>query len=562
MSDTTVDRVFEGPTPATGSFRFDDDVAAAFDDMARRSIPGYEQTLARAAAHVAALHTGATVHDLGTSTGALIERIAPHIRAARLRVVAVDLAEPMLARARRRARHHHVEHAITWVAAAVQDLTFEPTSFVFAGWLLQFVPVNKRLTVLRRLRSALLPGGTLLLAEKIRAADADEQPRLDHDYDAFKRANGYSDDEIRHKRQALDGVLVPLTVDDNVALLHEAGFTDVTVVASDLCFVTIEARVPDPVGASPALLERLASEQQRVLRDARVQDVRGFTDTQPPGAGRRLCVVDDVVTVTAPEASPTPPGPLAHHLAPTPRALLEALKPWRKGPVQIDGVDIDAEWRSELKWHRVAPLIGPLDGAVVADVGCNNGYTMVRLRELGARHVVGFDPQALYLAQLTLLRELGGAHDLHAWPLGVDDLALTPAAFDLILLMGVLYHVTDPISALRACARALRPGGRLLLETIVIDGPDGWCLTPTARYAGARGFWSLPTLGALETWCRRSGLRVVERTEPTPTTPDEQRSTSWRDGDSLAEGLCADDSTRTIEGYPAPQRVAWLLTRS
>jgi tRNA (mo5U34)-methyltransferase len=59
--------------------------------------------------------------------------------------------------------------------------------------------------------------------------------------------------------------------------------------------------------------------------------------------------------------------------------LLEALRPWKKGPLSLFGVGIDTEWRSDWKWARLAPELDPLAGKVVADVGCANGYFMYRM---------------------------------------------------------------------------------------------------------------------------------------------------------------------------------------
>ena len=96
----------------------------------------------------------------------------------------------------------------------------------------------------------------------------------------------------------------------------------------------------------------------------------------------------------------------------------------------------------------------------------------------------------------------------------------------------------------------------LVVETIVIEGDAATCVVPDGRYAGARGFWFLPTERVLATWIRRAGLRATGWTEAVATTPDEQRSTVWRQGASLREGLDPADANRTIEGYPAPRRIA------
>ena len=245
-------------------------------------------------------------------------------------------------------------------------------------------------------------------------------------------------------------------------------------------------------------------------------------------------------------------------------ALVDALaklRPWRKGPFSVCGVEIDAEWRSEAKWDRVSHLLPDLTGSVVCDVGCNNGYYMFRLAALGAEAVLGVDPQLLYVRQFELLNSIARVPRLAIAPLGVEALAQTPGVFDCVVCMGLLYHVTDPLTTLRTLAGAMAKGGTLLLETIVVDGDDPVAYVPESRYAGAKGFHFVPTLPCLLAWIRRANLRVVEQGDIVATTPDEQRATAWRQGASLAEGLDPDDPARTIEGLPAPKRVALLLRR-
>src|SRR5699024_5558842 len=112
-----------------------------------------------------------------------------------------------------------------------------------------------------------------------------------------------------------------------------------------------------------------------------------------------------------------------------------------------------------------------------------------------------------------------------------------PRSASLMFLMGILYHRTDPLETLRLCAQALDRGGKLLIETIIIPGQDSSAIFVPKRYAGAKGFYWLPTERCLHAWIRRSNLRVLEQSEAIPTTSEEQRSTHWRHGDSLPEGL-------------------------
>ena len=239
---------------------------------------------------------------------------------------------------------------------------------------------------------------------------------------------------------------------------------------------------------------------------------------------------------------------------------LRALHPWRKGPYRIGELLIDTEWRSDWKWDRVVPHIAPLDDRLVLDVGCGNGYHCWRIAEAGARCVIGIDPTAVFLAQFLAIHGLAAAIDPHfvgrvtMLPLGIEDLPGDLDRFDTVFSMGVLYHRRSPLDHLGELRGALRAGGQLVLETLVIDGGVDQVLVPQGRYAKMRNVWFIPSTAMLEVWLMRSGFRRVRTVDVTPTTVEEQRSTAWMTFESLADFLDPADNRFTIEGYPAPQR--------
>ncbi|MDX1706695.1 tRNA 5-methoxyuridine(34)/uridine 5-oxyacetic acid(34) synthase CmoB, partial [Pseudidiomarina sp.] len=154
------------------------------------------------------------------------------------------------------------------------------------------------------------------------------------------------------------------------------------------------------------------------------------------------------------------------------RGLLQQLTPWRKGPFNLHGVHIDTEWRSDFKWQRVAPHLGDLSGQQVLDIGCGSGYHLWRMLEAGADQAWGIDPGQLFMAQFLAVRhfmpdELKAR--AHLFPVGVDDLSELKA-FDTVFSMGVLYHRRSPIDFLTQLRAQLKPGGQLVLETLVIEG--------------------------------------------------------------------------------------------
>ncbi|TNF84833.1 MAG: tRNA 5-methoxyuridine(34)/uridine 5-oxyacetic acid(34) synthase CmoB [Gammaproteobacteria bacterium] len=260
-------------------------------------------------------------------------------------------------------------------------------------------------------------------------------------------------------------------------------------------------------------------------------------------------------------------------------SALRGLHPWRKGPFELFGLGIDTEWRSDWKWERIAAALGRLDGQQVLDVGCGNGYFGWRLLGAGAAGVLGVDPTVIFFIQhLALCRYLGGAVT-HANPaqsanflLPIPFENLPVNSFDLVLSMGVVYHRPDPLAHVQALHDQTRPGGRVLLESLVVtDGPD---LHPAdadqpgsaprrgrGRYARMRNVHVVPRLATMTDWLARVGFEDIVTVDVSPTTTSEQRSTDWMTFESLEQCLDPDDPKKTVEGYPSPVRAALLGRR-
>lgn len=239
------------------------------------------------------------------------------------------------------------------------------------------------------------------------------------------------------------------------------------------------------------------------------------------------------------------------------QALMQ-LHPWRKGPFDIFGIHIDTEWRSDWKWDRLKNAIKPLAGRKVLDVGCGNGYHCWRMRGDGAELVVGIDPTILFVMQFHALQHFIRDAHVGVLPLGIEQLPQKLRAFDTVFSMGVLYHRRSPLDHLLELREALRPGGELVLETLVIDGPAGSLLLPEDRYARMNNIWFLPTTATLNQWLKKIGFKNPQLVNVTSTTTEEQRATSWMTFQSLAHCLDPDDATHTIEGYPAPKRAIFV----
>ena len=242
---------------------------------------------------------------------------------------------------------------------------------------------------------------------------------------------------------------------------------------------------------------------------------------------------------------------------------LQQLHPWRKGPFNIFGVHIDTEWHSDWKWQRLAEHISPLQNRQVLDIGCGNGYYMLRMIGAGARWVLGMDPTPLFSMQFDCITGMiSQPLNARLIPLGVDDLPDKSGCFDTTFSMGVIYHRRSPLDHLLKLRGSLRPGGELVLETLVVDGPAGVSLIPEGRYAKMRNVWFIPSVPTLELWLRRCGFSNIRTVDVTTTTLEEQRATDWMRFESLPDFLDPVDRSKTLEGYPVPTRAVVVATKT
>ncbi len=240
-------------------------------------------------------------------------------------------------------------------------------------------------------------------------------------------------------------------------------------------------------------------------------------------------------------------------------SVAKMMMPWRKGPFELFGLFIDTEWRSDLKYNLLRPHFN-LKGKRVADIGCNNGYYLFRMQEDEPAKLVGFDPSAIYKTQFDFINHFAKT-DIVYELLGVEHLPFYEEKFDTIFCLGVLYHRSDPVMMLKALYKGLNKDGEVILDTFMIDGDEEICLCPAGSYSKIPNIYFVPTVKALENWCRRAGFESFEVLAVTMTTAEEQRKTEWIEGQSLEDFLDPDDNSKTVEGYPAPKRIYVKLRR-
>ena len=229
------------------------------------------------------------------------------------------------------------------------------------------------------------------------------------------------------------------------------------------------------------------------------------------------------------------------------------LMPWRKGPFQIGDTFIDSEWKSYIKYNLLRPHFD-LQEKRVADIGCNNGYYMFRMQEDAPKLLVGFDPSPLYKTQFDFINHFVKS-DIVYELLGVEHLPIYDEKFDTIFCLGVLYHRSDPVAMLKSLYKGLDKKGEVILDTFYIDGEDEIALCPESSYSKIPNIYFVPTIKSLKNWCFRAGFDDFEVLETSVTDANEQRKTEWIEGQSLEDFLNPLDNTKTVEGYPAPQRV-------
>ena len=228
-------------------FRFDGSVASVFPDMLKRSIPGYTATI-EAIGSLAARFVvpGTRCYDLGCSLGAASIAIRQGAGSSKAEIVAIDNSPAMIERCRavvadEMARDPASASEIRPELGDVLESEIDNASMVVLNYTLQFLSMDERDALIRRIHAGLNPNGLLVLSEKV----VDENPAMEellidlhHEH---KRRNHYSELEISRKRSALENVLVPEKVSAHRARLQAAGFADIAVWLRYFNFVSIIA---------------------------------------------------------------------------------------------------------------------------------------------------------------------------------------------------------------------------------------------------------------------------------------------------------------------------------
>ena len=223
------DAVFQEDARAS-DFEFNAKVASVFDDMVSRSVPYYPEIQRMQVEFAAELlpDEPCLVYDLGCSTGTTIDLLSSHFACPKqAHFVGVDNSKDMLAQAEEKLAPLKEAGRVELINGDLAHVELRPCSVVILNWTLQFVRPIYRQTLIQRVADALVPGGAVFLSEKTLVTDSRLNRLYIDFYLRYKRRQGYSDDEIDRKREALENVLVPYRHDENVTLLNQCGFTTV-----------------------------------------------------------------------------------------------------------------------------------------------------------------------------------------------------------------------------------------------------------------------------------------------------------------------------------------------
>jgi len=220
-----VDNLYAEYNERIAKFVFDDKVVAVFDDMIRRSVPGYGDSIAMSMVFAEKyVQPNSNCYDLGCSLGASTLAMRKGIKKEGCRIIAVDNSPAMANRCRDIAAQDISDVPVDVVNADIKDIAISNASLVVLNYTLQFVPPTGRDALIKKIYDGMLPGGCLLLSEKIAFSDEREQQFQIDMHHSFKRLNGYSATEISQKRTAIENVLIPDTLNKHRERLAVGGF--------------------------------------------------------------------------------------------------------------------------------------------------------------------------------------------------------------------------------------------------------------------------------------------------------------------------------------------------
>ena len=204
-------------------FTFDQKVVDVFDDMVLRSVPGYKQMIeliGLAGRTYPVINSN--VYDLGCSTGAATLSIASNLKSKSIKIFSIDNSQEMLDQCSRNLSG--IEANIQYICDDIENIKLDNASLIVLNLTLQFINPKYRSDLIKRIFKSLLPGGALIISEKIIHENEETNKSLVSLHESFKRENGYSETEIAQKRKAIEEVLIPESIENHLRRLNDGGF--------------------------------------------------------------------------------------------------------------------------------------------------------------------------------------------------------------------------------------------------------------------------------------------------------------------------------------------------
>ena len=221
------DRVDEAISAVEGGWEFTSEVAESFDTHVRKSIPLYDEvqqmTVDMSEWFV---KDNSVVYDIGSSTGETIYHLMKkHRNKKNVRFIGIDKSRMMVKQAQRKVAAANIK----FLHQDIMQTAFKESDLCISLFTMQFLTISERIQILQKMYECLNMGGAFIMAEKIQAEEGRFNDLWMELYWDFKKKQGLTDDQILHKARSLRGVLIPMTLTENIKLLKMAGFTNIDV---------------------------------------------------------------------------------------------------------------------------------------------------------------------------------------------------------------------------------------------------------------------------------------------------------------------------------------------